>query len=610
MNMTIIAIDLGTGNSCVAVWENGAPKVIENAEGDRTTPSIVAFKSAETLVGQSAKRQAVTNPERTVFEVKRLMGRKWDDPQIQADAQNIPYKIVKADNGDAWVEIDGVARSPQEISARILTKMKQTAEAYLGKSVTQAIVTVPAYFGESQRQATKDAGTIAGLEVLRIINEPTAAAMAFSLDKSQSGKFVVVDAGSGTHDVSVIEVGDGVVEVLSTHGDTHLGGADWDARLVDHVITQFQKQEGMDLRTDKMAMQRVKEAAEKAKIELSSTVSTDINLPYITADASGPKHLQLTVTRAQFEHMTADLVARLITPCKVALADADIHTSDIQDVILVGGTTRIPSVQSAVKTFFGREPNRSVNPDEAVALGAAVQAGVLAGDVTDVLLLDVTPLSLGLMTLGGVMTKLIEKNTTIPVKKEQVFSTAEDNQSAVTIRVYQGERAMAADNKSLGQFDLTGIAPAPRGVPQIKVSFNIDASGLVEVSAKDEATGKSHAIQIKADGGLSADEIEAMIKSAEQNAESDARRRELVDVRNQADALVLSTQKQLKDHEDKIPEDLRAEVSQAVSDLQNVMAEEDVSQIRDLTTELMNKVMKIGELIYKTEEQPPNSSAA
>jgi molecular chaperone DnaK len=408
----------------------------------------------------------------------------------------------------------------------------------------------------------------------------------------------------------VIEVGDGVVEVLSTHGDTHLGGADWDARLVDHVITQFQKQEGMDLRSDKMAMQRVKEAAEKAKIELSSTVSTDINLPYITADASGPKHLQITITRAQFEHMTEDLVARLITPCKVALADAGISTTDIQDVILVGGTTRMPSVQSAVKTFFGREPNRSVNPDEAVALGAAVQAGVLAGDVTDVLLLDVTPLSLGLETLGGVFTKLIEKNTTIPVKKEQVFSTAQDNQSAVTIRVYQGERAMAVDNKSLGQFDLTGIAPAPRGTPQILVSFNIDSNGLVEVSAKDEATGKSHAIQIKADGGLSADEIEAMVKSAEQNAESDARRRELVEVRNQADALVLSTQKQLKDHEDKIPEDLRAEVSQAVSDLQNVMAEEDVSQIRDLTTELMNKVMKIGELIYKTEEQPPNSSAA
>lgn len=590
--------------------ENGQPRIVENAEGARTTPSILGFTANEVLVGQTAKRQAVTNPERTVFEIKRLMGRRFDDPVVQQDAKTLPYKIVKAPNGDAWVEIDGKAMSPQELSAKILTKMKETAESYLGEKVSQAIVTVPAYFNDAQRQATKDAGTIAGLEVLRIINEPTAAALAFSLDKKQTGKFVVFDAGSGTHDVSVIDVGDGVVEVLSTNGDTHLGGADWDAQLVNYLVDSFRKSDGVDLTRDKMAMQRVKEAAERAKIELSSTVETEVNLPYITADATGPKHLLVKINRSQFERMTADLVARLIAPCKVALADAGLGTSDVDEVILVGGTTRIPAVQAAVKEFFGKEPNRSVNPDEAVAIGAAVQAGVLQGDVKDVLLLDVTPLSLGIETLGGVFTKLIEKNTTIPTRKEQVFSTAEDNQPSVTIRVSQGERAMAADNKSLGMFELSGIAPAPRGTPQILVAFDIDANGIVTVSATDKATGKSQEISIKANGGLSDDEIAAMVRAAEENAEADQLRREQVEARNSAEGLISSTQKTLKDNEERLPEDLRQEVELAISALQTQLAGDSVEAIRDATNELINKSMKIGEHLYKPTEEPPEHKPA
>jgi molecular chaperone DnaK len=603
--MTCIGIDLGTTNSCVAVMENGTPRVIENAEGARTTPSIVAFKDSEQLVGQAARRQAVTNPTNTIFEAKRLIGRRFDDPALTKDKQTSPFRIVEADNGDAWVEAGGKKISPQEISAKVLIKMKETAEAHLGKKVTQAVITVPAYFSDSQRQATRDAGTIAGLEVLRIVNEPTAAALAYGLDKRNGGKVVVFDAGGGTHDVSVLEIADGVFEVLSTNGDTHLGGADFDSRIVEHLVSEFKKAEAMDLTKDKMAMQRVKEAAEKAKIELSSTVETEVNLPYITADASGPKHMVCKITRSQFERMTQDLVDRLIAPCKVALSDAGIQVSEIDEVILVGGTTRIPSVQAAVKAFFGKEPNKSVNPDEVVAMGAAVQAGVLQGDVKDVLLLDVTPLSLGIETLGGVFTKLIDKNTTIPTRKQQVFSTAEDNQPAVTIKVYQGERPMAADNKSLGQFELTGIAPAPRGVPQIEVSFNISADGIVEVSAKDLSTNKEQSISIKANGGLSQDEIDELIKAAEENAEADAARKALAEARNQADQMIASTEKQLKENDDKLPEDLKTEVQEAMTKLRDSITSDDVKVIQDATTEFLNKSMKIGEHLYKPTEEAP-----
>lgn len=605
--MTIIAVDLGTTNSCLAIMENGQARVIENTEGSRTTPSIVAFKNGEQLVGNAARRQAVTNPENTIFAAKRLIGRRFDDPAVQDAVKHLPYKVVKADNGDAWIEVNGEEVSPQEIGSKVLAKIKADAEAYLGKKVTQAIITCPAYFNDSQRQATKDAGTIAGLEVLRIINEPTAAALAFGVEKKGSGKIVVVDAGGGTHDVSVLDIGDGVFEVLSTNGDTHLGGEDFDNAIIQFIVDEFRKQEGMDLSKDKMAMQRVKEAAEKAKIELSSTVETEINLPYITADASGPKHLVTKLTRAKFESMVGDLVDRLIAPCKVALEDAGISTSEVDEVILVGGTTRIPLVQKAIKDFFGKEPNKSVNPDEAVAIGAAVQAGVLQGEVKDVLLLDVTPLSLGIETLGGVMTKLIDKNTTIPVKKEQVFSTAEDNQSSVTIRVFQGERPMAQDNKSLGQFDLTGIAPAPRGVPQIQVTFDIDANGIVKVSARDQATGKEHSISIQANGGLTDEEIAAMVRAAEENAEADAQRKQLAEARNQADSIIGNTEKTVRENEQKIPEELRTEVSSAITALREVMVGEDVVKIQEATTELLNKSMKIGELLYKPETTPPDS---
>jgi molecular chaperone DnaK len=595
----VIGIDLGTTNSCVAVMDGKSSKVIENAEGMRTTPSIVAFSDdGERLVGQPAKRQAVTNPERTFFAVKRLIGRRYDDPMVEKDKKLVPYKIVKASNGDAWVEADGKSYSPSQVSAFILQKMKETAEAHLGQKVDQAVITVPAYFNDAQRQATKDAGKIAGLEVLRIINEPTAAALAYGLDKTKTGTIAVYDLGGGTFDVSVLEIGDGVFEVKSTNGDTFLGGEDFDMRLVNYLADEFQKEQGINLRNDKLALQRLKEAAEKAKIELSSTTQTEINLPFITADASGPKHLTMKLTRAKFEALVQDLVDKTIEPCRKALKDAGLTAGEIGEVVLVGGMTRMPKIQEVVKQFFGKEPHKGVNPDEVVAIGAAIQAGVLQGDVKDVLLLDVTPLSLGIETLGGVFTRIIDRNTTIPTKKSQVFSTAEDNQNAVTIRVFQGEREMAADNKMLGQFDLMGIPPSPRGMPQIEVTFDIDANGIVNVSAKDKATAKEQQIRIQASGGLSEADIDKMVKDAEANAVADKKRREAVDAKNHADAMVHSTEKALAEHGSKIGEPERRAIEDAVSDLKEALKGDDAETIKAKTNTLAQASMKLGEAMY------------
>jgi molecular chaperone DnaK len=600
----VIGIDLGTTNSCVAVMDGKTPKVIENAEGMRTTPSIVAFSDdGERLVGQPAKRQAVTNPERTIFAVKRLIGRRYDDPTVEKDKHLVPYKIAKAGNGDAWVEADGQTYSPSQISAFTLQKMKETAEAHLGQKVDQAVITVPAYFNDAQRQATKDAGKIAGLEVLRIINEPTAAALAYGLDKSKAGTIAVYDLGGGTFDVSILEIGDGVFEVKSTNGDTFLGGEDFDMRLVSYLADEFQKEQGINLRNDKLALQRLKEAAEKAKIELSSTTQTEINLPFITADQSGPKHLTMKLTRAKFEALVDDLVQKTIEPCRKALKDAGLTAGEIGEVVLVGGMTRMPKVQEVVKQLFGKEPHKGVNPDEVVAIGAAIQAGVLQGDVKDVLLLDVTPLSLGIETLGGVFTRIIDRNTTIPTKKSQVFSTAEDHQNAVTIRVFQGEREMAADNKILGQFDLMGIPPAPRGMPQIEVTFDIDANGIVNVSAKDKATGKEQQIRIQASGGLSEADIDKMVKDAEANAAEDKKRREAVDAKNQADGLVHSTEKALAEHGSKVEDTERRAIEDAVSDLKEALKGDDAEAIKAKTNTLAQVSMKLGEAMYKQQAE-------
>ena len=599
----IIGIDLGTTNSCVAIMEGSQAKVLENAEGARTTPSVVAFTDdKDKLIGQPAKRQAVTNPENTIFAVKRLIGRNFEDPTVKKDIEAAPFKIVNSEKGDAWIESKGEKFSPSQISAFILQKMKETAEKYLGQAVTKAVITVPAYFNDAQRQATKDAGKIAGLEVLRIINEPTAASLAYGLDKKQNKKIAVYDLGGGTFDVSILELGDGVFEVKSTNGDTFLGGEDFDNAVVEYLIAEFKKDSGIDLKSDKLALQRLKEAAEKAKIELSAAEQTDINLPFITADKTGPKHINLKMTRAKLEALVEDLIARTIPPCKTALKDAGISASDIDEIVMVGGMTRMPKVISEVKNFFGKEPNKSVNPDEVVAMGAAIQAGVLQGDVKDVLLLDVTPLSLGIETLGGVSTKLIEKNTTIPTKKSQVFSTAEDNQPAVSIRVLQGEREMATDNKLLGNFELVGIAPAPRGVPQIEVTFDIDANGIVNVSAKDKGTGKEQKIQIQASGGLSDEEIEKMVKDAESNKDADKKKREAVDVRNQADTLIHSTEKNLKEHGSKISDVDKKAIEDGSSALKESLKGEDIEDIKKKTEALVQASMKLGEAIYKSQQ--------